>query len=385
MADAAAPHPSLEADAAIRALARAFVTGARADADALRLAPAGEIARAAVRLGVSYQVGLALRSARGETPGLDELRAALKPHRLAALASSVKLFEDAKAVVRALDGRGVDHVPHKGPFLSIDLYGTPDARASSDIDVVLPGGRSDVERAVEALAAIGYAVPAASAVVKEYYARECREFTLVCPTRFPVDLHYGSYPDLPESAFAAAARRSRRLTHEAFAFRAFAPADLMAILSAHLWGVPVGARLRWLLDIALLVKRADAFAGDWAARLAAWRATFLVASAVEAAGHDLGVAPPEGVRAALARMLSSRERAVCSAIAARGADDVRFGAVQKLHRLRLPLKARLRAVRRYLLPHPGRVALESGRPDRRPGALDRLRYAAARLVAALRA
>ena len=368
---------------ALRAILRTrFSETALDDAD-LGEASADELTAAASRLGVVYPVCEALDAAKLAGVRVAELRESLKPYRLRALALSVKLFEDGKIVVNALREGGVDHIPFKGPFLSLDLFGNPDARTSSDIDIILPGGRPDIDRAVAALEGVGYRRPEVSDVVAEYYARECREFTLHSGTRTPVDLHYGSYPDLPESAFAAAAARAVEVEHEGLRRRAFAGADLLAILSTHFWGVARGMRLKWLLDIAALVAREDTFAGDWLERVLQWRAQVLVASAIEAARHDLGAAPPEAELRRLLGALTARERTAARRVADVGCEGVRFGYVQRIHRLGLPVKARFRAVKKYLFPHPGRIALDAGRPTWSPGLLDRAGHAVSRLVAAL--
>jgi hypothetical protein len=345
--------------------------------------PAEQFVELAGQLGLIRPLYRALSTA-DDTPACREWRAAMKRPHLIQTARTVKALEDSRAVVNALQSKGVDHIPFKGSFLAMDLFGDPDARATSDIDIILPGGRADIDRAVEALACVGYEAPRASAVVLDYYARECREFTLTAPGKLAVDLHYGSYPDLPDGAFARAASRSIEVDTCGIARRRFLFADTLAILATHYWGVARGTRLKWLLDIAVLVGSPETFAGDWLELLEEWRAGFIVAAVLAGVGRDLGVGAPREARGRLLKSLDARERAVCRRVERSGPEGVPFGLVQKVHRLRLPLKARYRAVRKYLFPHPGRIALDSQRPEWTPGMVDRLGHAAKRLRSALR-
>ena len=156
------PGPDSNTRRAVTALVRAFLHDDPADAPVPADVSPQDLATGSTSMGVGYPAYKAACSLSEGSDYYADVRSAMKPQRLRQLAMSVKLFEDAKVVVRALQDAGVDHIPFKGPFLSLDLFGNPDARSSCDIDIILPGGRADIDRAVDALGTIGYQRPRAS-------------------------------------------------------------------------------------------------------------------------------------------------------------------------------------------------------------------------------
>jgi hypothetical protein len=166
--------------------------------------------------------------------GVEEFVTAARPHGVFQQMATLR-------ILAALEDAGVPAAPLKGPLLAERIYGDSGVRASSDIDVLV--APEDLERAVEAARALGYAAPDDRV---DETGRPLLHFTLHGPAG-ELELHWRVH--WYEERFAARALgRSRASRVEG---RRFAPVDELAML--------------------LLFYARDAFAGlRLAADVAAW-------------------------------------------------------------------------------------------------------------------
>ena len=338
------------------------------------------VVRAAASLGVVRHLDVALETVGAQNGWHKELGSALAPAARKHLATAIVILNDARTVTQALDAAGIFHVPFKGPFLSTDLYGDPLLRRAGDIDIILPGGRTDMPSALEALGGLGYRFMKAHPTLLSYWLSEKGQVTLVAEGRVGVDLHHGTYHDLPHAAFREAASRAvyvedegRRLT--------FQRSDLLMLLATHFWIWP---EIRWLVDLAMLFRDPTTFCDGWEDRVSDWGLAFLVAAAGEAVRREFGVEPAAKSLANLKSKLRRRELSICERIARDGVGTLPRWLVLKTHRLHLPWKRRLKAFARLLWPHPGLVVHRTGCSRGKPDFLQRLVFVGKRLAMVMR-
>lgn len=170
-------------------------------------------------------------------------------------AHTLKRAADLHVVLAALERVGIDALAFKGPTLAALLYERLDRVASGDLDVLVR--RADIERAVTALATVGYRPDSAVALSLPGN----NEMLLRCEGRTDVDLHWALSPpyffpfDL-EGAFGRA-QTVRLIGQE---FRTLGNEDLFVGLvihhSRHCWDND-----GWIRDISLLLANRQL---DWA-------------------------------------------------------------------------------------------------------------------------
>jgi hypothetical protein len=170
-------------------------------------------------------------------------------------AHTLKRAADLHVVLAALERVGIDALAFKGPTLAALLYERLDRVASGDLDVLVR--RADIERAVAALAAVGYRPDSEVALSLPGN----NEMLLRCEGRADVDLHWALSPpyffpfDL-DGAFGRA-QTVRLIGQE---FRTLGNEDLFVGLvihhSRHCWD-----NAGWIRDIALLLEKRPL---DWA-------------------------------------------------------------------------------------------------------------------------
>lgn len=170
-------------------------------------------------------------------------------------AHTLKRAADLHVVLAALERVGIDALAFKGPTLAALLYERLDRVASGDLDVLVR--RADIERAVTALATVGYR-PVSEVALS---LPGNNEMLLRCEGRADVDLHWALSPpyffpfDL-EGAFGRA--QTVRLIGQDF--RTLGNEDLFVGLvihhSRHCWD-----NEGWIRDIALLLEKRPL---DWA-------------------------------------------------------------------------------------------------------------------------
>jgi hypothetical protein len=299
-------------------------------------------------------------------------------------AAAMVLCGHAAAALRCLDDAGVPVVPFKGTFMSSDVYGDPLFRPGSDVDLLLSGGRADLARACDALRGIGYVEPEVAPEVRDYRLTEKGQLGLVGERVPPLDLHYVLYDDLPARAPADAVGRAVAVEGEEPRRSRFAFVDMMMILAVHYWRHPGPVGVLTLVDLAMVLRDARAFPEGWLDVVRSWRMEFYVAAGMEAVRHELGVSPAGGASELLRAALPGKARAVCERIRRDGPGGLPFGLVQRRHRLGLPWRARLRAVGKFLWPHPGKLAEEAKGRSVPTGLPARFAAAGRRLIRAAR-
>jgi hypothetical protein len=299
-------------------------------------------------------------------------------------AAAMVLCRHAAAALRCLDDAGVPVVPFKGTFLSSDVYDDPLFRPGTDVDLLLAGGRADLARACDALRGIGYVEPEVAPEVRDYCLTEKGQLGLVGERMPPLDLHHALYDDLPARARADAVARAVAVEGEEPRRLRFAFVDMMMILAVHYWRHPGPVGVLTLVDLAMVFRDARAFPEGWLDVVRSWRMAFYVAAGMEAVRHELGVSPAGGVSEILLEELPGKPRSVCERIRRDGPAGVPFGLVQRRHRLGLPWRERLRAVWRYVWPHPGKLAEEAKDGPASTGLPARLAAMGRRLLRATR-
>jgi Uncharacterised nucleotidyltransferase len=154
--------------------------------------------------------------------------------------------------LRVLDAARVKAVCLKGPVLAERLYPDPRIRPSADLDVLV--ARADLDRATNALSAIGYR-PAKDS--QERFLRRYHYHTMLSRSCPPViELHFflsgGFGVMIPAEEFLSRACVYR--TSQGTAANILAPEDELLYLSIHAAGHRF-VRLSWLCDIQLLLHR----------------------------------------------------------------------------------------------------------------------------------
>jgi len=349
-----------EATRDLRRLLRAFLESGDGLSDWTPLSSPEELLRASARLRVLPHVHSALETSRPPGSWREKMSGLLVTVMKKRAAAAMALQHYAGAVLRRMDAAGIPVIPFKGIFLSADVYGDALFRPGTDIDLLLVRGRADIHQALSALKDIGYAEPDISPVVRDYLLSEKGQFDLVSDSMPPLDIHYALYDDLPGNAREDAAARAVPVSGEQPRRLRLARVDLLMVLAVHYWRHPGVDRMLSLVDFAMVCRDPEAFPEGWLGIVKAWRMPFYVAAAMAAAENEFGVSAAGESCERLLGLLPRGARDLCARIRDAGPDDLPFGLVQRVHRLGLPWGQRLRAVRKYLWPHPGRLAEEEG-------------------------
>jgi len=351
----------------VRRLLRAFLGTSENLAGWKPLSSPEDLLRAAARLRVLPHIHSALEQSSVRAPWREEMSGLLVTVMKKRAATAMALQHYAGVVLRRMEAAGIPVIPFKGTFLSADVYGDALFRPGTDIDLLLVRGRADIQRALSALKDIGYTEPEHSPVVRDYLFSEKGQFDLVSDRMPALDIHYALYDDLPKNAREDAAARAVPVSGEQPRRLGLAHVDLLMVLAVHYWRHPGIDRMLSLVDFAMVCRDPEAFPEGWLGIVRAWRMPFHVAAGMAAAEHEFGVSPAGGSYERLLGLLPRRAKDLCARIRDAGPDDLPFGLVQRVHRLGLPWGQRLRAVRKYLWPHPGRLAEEEvlGRSSRR--------------------
>ncbi|MDX2104001.1 MAG: nucleotidyltransferase family protein [Alphaproteobacteria bacterium] len=219
-----------------------------------------------------------LAAVRGEPTDLTGLAPALVAHRVIRLVdlsgqtdpalgeasrrAALRCLQQAADVVRviaAFQQAGLWVRALKGPALSQTLYGTPDRRASTDIDILV--ARTDLAAALQVMRGLGYDQPPFDAADVPRLLATGKDVGLKGQQgQTPVDLHWGLAPverSLPVDLLASEPAAMVRLGGAAVPTLSPA-ANLLYLVhhgSRHLW-----FRLLWLTDIAAWQRSATV---DW--------------------------------------------------------------------------------------------------------------------------
>ncbi len=232
----------------------------------LPLAAAADAVRSLLGPAVNWELLLELAEAHGLVPWLAwharDLAGELPPtaysalqdrqldHRRRALLLTHTLLQ-----VLQLLGDEVAAIPFKGPALAQLLHGDFTLRQSWDLDLIVP--RHQVRRAAEILAAAGFRAvyPLAPAQMDALLHSNC-EVSLLSPAGILLEVQWGVAPrhfSLPFSTDDCFPR-ARALRLGTADVRAFAPEDLLFLLSVH-GAKHQWSRLAWIADVHHLLGR----------------------------------------------------------------------------------------------------------------------------------
>ena len=207
----------------------------------------------ALRQRVVPLVFLTLRDA-GAGPEPEGFLDTLREYFCLNAARACRMTDELARLLTLCGRRGIHVIPFKGPALGVQVYGDAALRQFSDLDLLVRPG--DLPRAASLLSEEGYRAssppPAAHArdFLRVYCSAEfCREGE---PPH--LDVHWAFVPrffslSLDAEGFRA---RSRPLRVGEAETRAFAPEDLLLILSVHA-SKDFWERLVWVCDIAELI------------------------------------------------------------------------------------------------------------------------------------
>ena len=188
----------------------------------------------------------------------ERVRFELQQASRSALEGTLALSGELVRVLRNLNAAHVECIPFKGPALAAELWGNFTLRQSMDIDLLVRPAH--VGQAVEVLRGCGY-TPEAD--WKRLFPRAV-ELQLKKAGMPPLELQWGIAPKCfaIDLELDACWQRARRAEFGGQPTMAFAPEDLMLILSIHGWK-HAWNRLLWIADVARLLRKSTAL--DWTA------------------------------------------------------------------------------------------------------------------------
>jgi hypothetical protein len=208
-------------------------------------------------------------------PCLAALLSGVELRSAAALAARARIAAEAQAhegrglllaaellrVLEALARAGVTASPFKGPALAWLVGGGAVAREMNDLDVLVD--ERDLRRAIEALAAIGYAPALApQAVASQWLARVTNELPFFGTGPCMIEVHWRLAPPWYPAAVTVPDVLSHLVPRDFFRARISWP-DPEALLLVHVAdGMKSGGfGLRWLGDLAAILR--DQVNMDW--------------------------------------------------------------------------------------------------------------------------
>jgi hypothetical protein len=152
--------------------------------------------------------------------------------------------------LRVLAADGIQVAALKGPILGERLYGAPEHRHSSDLDLLVR--REDIDRAAAALAGVGYVLQGGA--LGRYYRAHHHHVNLAHPTLGVVELHYEAYRGFG-IALEAAPLLDRAVPYRTARWSAsiLSPEDELIYLAVHGAGHRF-ERIGWLYDLKLFVR-----------------------------------------------------------------------------------------------------------------------------------
>jgi hypothetical protein len=152
--------------------------------------------------------------------------------------------------LRALARAGsIDAVALKGPVLSERLWGDPFARPTSDVDLAV--APRDLDRALRALGELGWRDEHAGL---RYFRETHHHVTLARPGSPPLELHHRLLVGFGTTLELERFRTIEHVTARGARARVLAPEDELVFLGVHA-ALHAFARLAWLVDLALLLRR----------------------------------------------------------------------------------------------------------------------------------
>ena len=291
-------------DGLLAGLRLALGTGRRRDGDTLRRVADWQ---AVARLATYHRVvTLFLNGSRSAgVPLADEAVAAdLARRRMRQFARGRRQIEAMRQATASLADRGIPALVLKGLPLGQRLYGSPFAKTSTDIDLLVSpecftaADRTLRERGWQRLAPAFRETPARA---RAYFALE-KEHVFGGPGGL-LELHRRLLrnPYLFDAPFASLQANSATVEIEGHAFRTLGDADQLLYLACH-GSLHYWQRLKWLCDFGALLACVDGEAVEQAvARGRSQRLDGVIAAALVLGREALGVEPPPATGALRAR------------------------------------------------------------------------------------
>jgi hypothetical protein len=220
--------------------------------------------RVAEGLRRSGLTALALRRLAGR-PAPRALTLALERERNRLRADLALLYDRLAKLADVLADAGVPFILLKGSALAPLLYDSPELRPMVDVDILIH--RADWPGARARMAASGYRLPGES--VEAYWLANYFNLSIGSPDPRPAsfDVHWSLGQEIRYRVDEPGLwDRSVAFTHEGRSYRRLGNEDLLLGLTLHLAYHYFDARLLWLYDLHLLVKKVPI---DW--RIAAER------------------------------------------------------------------------------------------------------------------
>lgn len=207
--------------------------------------------RAAIEHGVAPLV-----ASRLETAALSmELTEGLALYREGEAIRAARALGQLSQILRTLASAGIPAMPIKGPVLAHTLFGDPAARASRDLDIMIPGQRIDA--ALTVLAGLGYHADLTPRLLR-VQRRYGGQHILFHADHDPVEPHWEPAPRTLALGFDTPGLWSRSRSGQVADAPAQLPdaADLLLILAIQ------GTKDRWprlkpVADVAALLHRMD--------------------------------------------------------------------------------------------------------------------------------
>jgi Uncharacterised nucleotidyltransferase len=248
--------------------------------------------------------------------------------RSATLLQNRSLLGELMTALDAMAAAGVEAIPVKGLVLTGMLYGNLALRPAGDIDVLVRP--EDLPAARDALRGLGYAQEAVPAYEERHHPFHDAPYYRPGPFRdTALELHHGLAAPR-QFRMDAASLWERSVMTELFGrtLRVLGPEDTLLHLAVHRARAPL--RLRWIVDIAELMRRsiADLDVGFLLAQARAIGARTTLAMTLELSDRLLDAPVPQPLAEGLAigptkRRLLERTCGVQAMFAPSGADDDR--------------------------------------------------------------
>lgn len=267
-----------------------------------------------------------LQAGAGTAPPADWIAAAQR-RRVATLIQNASLLGELTAALATMEAAGVDPMPVKGLVLTEMLYGDVALRPAGDIDILVRPEQLPAAR--EALRSLGYRQKAWPSYEERHHPFHDPQYFRTGPDdETCLELHWGlAAPRHYSLDTAGLWARSRVVDVFDRRVRVLSPEDTLIHLAVHRARSPL--RLRWIVDIAELVRRTDGLDIAFLLRQAhATGARTSLAVALDLAQGLLGAPVPatlmDGLRIGpVKRVLLERTCGVTAMFAAAADDDDR--------------------------------------------------------------
>lgn len=268
-------------------------------------------------------------------------------------------------VGNVLEAAGIPWMPIKGMDLGYRLWPGPEARPTSDLDVLVPVARFREARAL--LAESGWAGLETGDDYEDYLEREGYNWQAGSPSGTLLELHFRLWPSTPEAWVDEVWERSLEAPALGSGARCPAWSDAFLLCAVHLWQLPPPHALLYFRELELIGRKGGEIVLDEAASAARrWGLSLQVCLAALYAAHLWTNPAMRNVGLALQSDLHLPERLLLRRARSRGIDAASLG---ELYVARLLSGRETRhgwkVAVRQLIPHPALRARRQRPPESR--------------------